>query len=308
MKFLVILHIYYEYMWPELKSYILNLEENSYDIVVTLSKDNEDLRKDILALNPQAKILLVENKGYDVWPFIKALRNVNLDNYKYLIKLHTKRDMPRDRIILIGTKYFFRGSRWRSLLLSFISLKDNFNKCVECMDKDESIGMVGNKMLLDTIKFKQRFRDPHLKYCIEEAKKMMLKMGIEPIPSDRVYYIGGTMFMCRTSIMKPLLKLDISAEDFKIVERDNENEPAHVLERVFGWLVTSAGFSFADPFTTRNDIIHQLPENIQCRIFTFLVRHRYISKCVRFLFRCDKIDGYREIKVFKIKLFKIKCK
>ena len=86
------------------------------------------------------------------------------------------------------------------------------------MDKDESVGMVGNKMLLDTTKFKQRFRDPHVKYCIEEAKKMMLKMGIEPIPSDRVYYIGGTMFMCRTSIMKPLLKLDISAEDFKIVE------------------------------------------------------------------------------------------
>lgn len=45
MKFLVILHIYYEYMWQELKSYLLNLEEGSYDLVVTLSKENEELKK-----------------------------------------------------------------------------------------------------------------------------------------------------------------------------------------------------------------------------------------------------------------------
>ena len=94
MKFLVILHIYYEYMWQELKSYLLNLEEGSYDLVVTLSKENEELKKEILLLNPNSKIILCENRGYDVWPFIKALNEVNLDNYKYLIKLHTKRDLP----------------------------------------------------------------------------------------------------------------------------------------------------------------------------------------------------------------------
>lgn len=32
-------------MWQELKSYLLNLEEGSYDLVVTLSKENEELKR-----------------------------------------------------------------------------------------------------------------------------------------------------------------------------------------------------------------------------------------------------------------------
>lgn len=308
MKFLVILHIYYEYMWPELKSYLKNINEGSYDLVVTLSKSNEELQKDILAFNKNAKIILSENRGYDVWPFIKALNNVELDKYKYLIKLHTKRDLPDESNIIIDNRYFFKGRRWRSLLLSFISSKENFDKCVKCLDEDNSVGMINHKMLLDGTKLKQKFRDKHLKYCVEEAKSLLKKIEVNIIPADRVNYIGGTMFICRASIMKPLLKLNLNSDDFVAVQRDNENELAHVMERVFGWLVTSSGFTFADPYTTRDEMISQIPESIKCRILTFPVRHRIFSKVQRFIFRCDKIDGYREIKLFKIKLFKIKCK
>ena len=52
-------------MWPELKSYLKNINEGSYDLVVTLSKSNEELQKDILAFNKNAKIILSENRGYD---------------------------------------------------------------------------------------------------------------------------------------------------------------------------------------------------------------------------------------------------
>lgn len=308
MKFLVILHIYYEYMWQELKSYLLNLEEGSYDLVVTLSKENEELKKEILLLNPNSKIILCENRGYDVWPFIKALKEVNLDNYKYLIKLHTKRDLPKDVNIIIADKYFFKGSRWRSLLLSFISSKENLDKCVKTLDENESVGMINSKMLLDKTKFKQRFRDPHLKYCINEAKRLLDSIDVDVKPASYVEYIGGTMFIARADIFKPLLKLGLKAEDFRTVERDNENELAHVIERVMGWLVTSNGYTFDDPYTTKEFLKSLRWESFVCRIQTIPIRHRLLNKTIRFLFRCDKVEDYREIRVFKIKLFKIKCK
>ena len=233
-------------MWQELKSYLLNLEEGSYDLVVTLSKENEELKKEILLLNPNSKIILCENRGYDVWPFIKALNEVNLDNY--------------------------------------------------------------SKMLLDKTKFKQRFRDPHLKYCINEAKRLLDSIDVDVKPDSYVEYIGGTMFIARADIFKPLLKLGLKAEDFRTVERDNENELAHVIERVMGWLVTSNGYTFDDPYTTKEFLKSLRWESFVCRIQTIPIRHRLLNKTIRFLFRCDKVGEYREIKIFKIKLFKIKCK
>lgn len=308
MKFLVILHIYYEYMWPELKSYLMNLNKGSYDLVVTLSNDNEELKQEILSFNDKALIILTENRGYDVWPFIKALSKVNLDDYQYLIKLHTKRDLPDSSIIIIDNHYFFKGRKWRQYLLSFISSKANFDKCVETLDNDPSVGMINSMMLLDGTRLNQKFRDLHLKYCIEKAKSLLESIKINPLPNDKVNYIGGTMFMCRASIMKPLLKLNLCADDFAAVQRENENELAHVLERVFGWLVTSQGYRFSDPYTTKEDIKKQLPERIICRIKTFPLRHRIFSKIMRFIIRYDKNNGYREIKIFKIKIFKYKLK
>ena len=91
---LVHVHIYYEFLWPELKSCLKNIDGYTHQIVVTLVKENPKLQEDILSSFPNAKIEIVENLGFDLGPFIHVLNEVNLDDYSYVIKLHTKRDIP----------------------------------------------------------------------------------------------------------------------------------------------------------------------------------------------------------------------
>lgn len=41
-----------------------------------------------------ADFYVVPNLGFDLGPFVYALDKVNLSDYSYVIKLHTKRDIP----------------------------------------------------------------------------------------------------------------------------------------------------------------------------------------------------------------------
>ena len=69
---------------------------------------------------------IVKNLGFDLGPFVHVLNEVNLNDYSYVIKLHTKRDIP-----LNGKKDWYTGSGWRDALLKFIRSKDVFDKVVE---------------------------------------------------------------------------------------------------------------------------------------------------------------------------------
>ena len=90
MKILVHLHLYYADMLPEMLNSLRSLEGRAYDLYVTLVKDCETVKKEILAFKNDAQIMMVDNRGYDLAPFLKVLQSVSLDDYGYVIKLHTK--------------------------------------------------------------------------------------------------------------------------------------------------------------------------------------------------------------------------
>ena len=90
---LVHLHLYYKDMLKTMLAYIDNISNYDYDLYVTMVEEDENTIKQIKEFNNRANIIKVSNRGFDVWPFICVLQKVNLDDYSYIIKLHTKRDM-----------------------------------------------------------------------------------------------------------------------------------------------------------------------------------------------------------------------
>ena len=91
-KILVHLHIYYPSLYDELKSYINNITDG-FDLYVSMVEEHKDIIDDLQNNFKNVNIDIVENRGYDVGPFIEVLNKVNLDDYSYIIKLHTKRDI-----------------------------------------------------------------------------------------------------------------------------------------------------------------------------------------------------------------------
>ena len=104
-RILVHTHIYYEFLYPELKSCLLNLSDLDCDYFFTLVENNSNLIDDIKKTFPNSKVEVVKNLGFDLGPFVHVLNEVNLKDYSYVIKLHTKR--VRNKFV-----YLFRHISW----------------------------------------------------------------------------------------------------------------------------------------------------------------------------------------------------
>lgn len=115
-KILVCVHIYYhnqvDYIIEKLKS----LNALDYDLFVTYANENKETNEKFLNFNKNVKFKPVKNKGYDIYPFLVLINEIDLENYSSLLKLHTKNCSTARNIIwrndlyenLLGTKYIFR--------------------------------------------------------------------------------------------------------------------------------------------------------------------------------------------------------
>ena len=84
------LHLYYTEQLPNIIKYLKSLEDVDYDLFVTMVEIDKGIEEQIKAFNKKANIRVVENRGYDIGPFVDFLHKINLDDYKYILKLHTK--------------------------------------------------------------------------------------------------------------------------------------------------------------------------------------------------------------------------
>ena len=90
-KIAVHMHLYYAEQLEDLLQRLESLSGTAYDLYVTMGAEDKKAEQTIKAFKADANIRIVRNLGYDVGPFIDFLHHVNLDDYDYIIKIHTKR-------------------------------------------------------------------------------------------------------------------------------------------------------------------------------------------------------------------------
>lgn len=288
MKIFVHVHIYYANMWNELKEYLKNITV-PYDMVVTFVDKHPEIEDDILFFKSDAKIMYVENKGWDVGPFISALQSINLNNYDYVIKIHTKRDLPglfseEDIPFYYPVrKHLKYKSEWRHELLSFLQDEITFEKCLSAFESDKQLGMTANfKIITD--------KSEKDKKVYNEAKNLLIKIGY---PQEDFKFVAGTMFMVRAKLLTPVLTIKDFIGDFTETKRKDIAVSAHVLERFLGGLVCLQGYEIKDVFTEKQKFGFPFRE-IAVGIFRFVFQYRVTQ------------SGYKTIKIFKIPIFRKK--
>ena len=236
---LIHIHLYYIDMWPYMKAQLENIRALKYSssLVVTLPDSDTTQARKIREQYPDARILWVQNQGYDIAPLLEVLQSVNLEDYSYVIKLHTKRDMPGD-VYLKPLPYNYGFERWREYLTNFCQLKQ-LQTSLQAFEQQKSLGMVADFRLIWR-REEARFRsalDRHLS-----------KVGLQ----KRGYaYVMGSMFMCRATLLAPLLRLGFKPQDFASPDTAHTENLAHEIERFLGLSVLAQGYRIADPFTPR---------------------------------------------------------
>lgn len=224
------LHLFYEKQLDEVLVKLANLREVDYDLFVTVTDENKDVSDKLKSFNPNVKIISVENRGYDVGPFIEFLHHIDLNDYKYVLKLHTKSKYSNNYTHLNNMR--FDNALWGKVLWdALLASPKRVQKDIEKLKKPR-VGMLASK------------------YCINKEERNYKKLlsqinqkleDLELTQTNTPEFVAGSMFYARADLLKPLLKMQLS--DFAPTDgRVKEGTLAHVVERVMGEVIKEQGY------------------------------------------------------------------
>lgn len=234
-KILVHLHLYYNNQVDYIISKLKNICDCDWDLVVTYVNDDSKCHEKIKQLKQDAKFIKVENLGYDILPFLKLIKDVNLDEYDYVLKIHTK----NERNILFSNnskipKLYLKDFEWRNLLFdALLSSKKRF-RCNLKKISDHHIGFIGNGILCFDIRKSNNTDSNSL------LKELKNKLNVS---TDYNYFIAGTMFLIKASILNRLKCVDLDDERLYVYpQTGNCGTYLHAFERIFTILTIDEGY------------------------------------------------------------------
>ena len=204
-KKIVVAHIHYFDVWKDVKLAIKNIEPDEIYITTTTSQSNLDLMK--IAF-PSATIIQLPNMGRDVYPVIHLANLGVFDNKSVVWKLHTKKSI-----------HTFGGDRWRRDLFFAISGTPRIAFAVHQLLSGNEVAMVGADRYLTRLSHFNLQDNKHL------FRLWSMRSGYLG-PSEKTTYIAGTIFACRSEVLRDLKHLNLSAENF-LVEDNSKRLFSH---------------------------------------------------------------------------------
>ena len=225
MHLLVIVHIYYEDLWPELAD-VLSFLPGPFDLRVTCVRDAEGISSMVHERFPLARVEQVENRGFDMGPFFHVLNSVRLEDYDAVVKLHTKRDIPPHYVMRVDVS----GPKFRELLLSFAAGGERWQETLDRLFRQGTCMVGEGKLALN------RFSDSLRDY--DAVKAVMRRAGLS---FRGGFFVAGSMFIVRAPLLKPF-QGRFRLEDFDVSDRSQGDCLPHFLERALGYAVYAQGY------------------------------------------------------------------
>lgn len=217
-KLVVVLHLFYKDIVDEILEYLNNIPFE-FDVIASVPNyGNKEIIQKVISKYPNSQILIThkQNSGRDIEPFIKILPVISSLDYKYVLKLQTKKGyFNKEKGLLID-----HGNEWRrEILQSLVGSCERVKSIFSEFEDNDNLNMVGTKMYYFSLKTFPYSDDGIL-------AKDLLK---NPVGEG---FFAGTMFWSRVSCLKPLESLFF--KNFIGNNLNNDNNTCHIIERLFG--------------------------------------------------------------------------
>ena len=265
-KLLVHLHIFYHDQVDFFIEKLKNINGYDWDLIVTYCDENESTNHKLIDFKPNCRLQKVGNVGYDVLPFIKVIKSIDIYKYDYILKLHTKN--YQQKLYLNGFKK--GGYWWRNELINpLIGSKRSFAKCINEFKNNNKIGFICSEIMLWDIE----------NYWPEDT--YMLKDELNRINFKSKYnkFCAGTMFIARADIFRFLQKIDIDENKFPIAGKTKTTGTiAHVYERIFTIAADEFGYEF---LTIKNHKEYFMKYFVKYLEKIFSLKNKYLKNNVK---------------------------
>jgi len=231
----VALHLHYAELWPEI-AFLLKRWRARFQLIVTLTHEDDALARRIAADFPAAKVEVVENRGRDVRPFLQLLESGALDAYELVCKIHGKRSLRSGASPLFGE--MFRRAAFLDLVGSDAQVED-----IQIRFASEPLlGLVGP----ERFRARSRHNDPAEIMGASRAtiEALARRMGAE-IGQGEYDVFHGTMFWARPRALARLRELGLAANGFSPEAGREDGALEHAVEGLINHAVRAAGFKVA---------------------------------------------------------------
>lgn len=230
----VYLHMHYWQTWDEIEQVLLNDCQGLQLIVTSTAKRELEFNR-IRARFPDSQVIVAENRGRDVGPFMQLLKDGVFDSYDAVCKIHGKLSLKNGQETVSGL-------RIRRYILASLLADGACARALEAFHRDERLGMLGPRALLLP---RHGPATRHIKTERRQMERIFRRAGAGHIATENARFFAGTMFWFRPAALEHLRKSAISINDFDPENGAKRNTLQHAMERVFGLFVEDAGYRIA---------------------------------------------------------------
>lgn len=217
-KVALIVHVYYEDVWLKIRNHIIeNALFNYFDIYITSTKECKSwLEESLKNLKCVQSISYFENKGKDIYPFLKIVQEV-VKKHKYFCKIHTKKKEVSD-------------IAWNASSTSLFLKSHAIERIRRNFESGFDIGLIGFVNHYENIADK-----------MFENKEMMVSIlnetyGYQKKDFNQNHFFAGSVFWGRSEIVADFAKRFFQTNlDFQSID-EIDGMLEHALERVLGIL------------------------------------------------------------------------
>lgn len=197
-------------------------------VVTTAPEREHGVREVLAACGMEARILVCENRGRDILPFLHAADMLLDEGEDVVLKLHTKRSPQRDD-----------GDHWRRTLVAGLAGEDRAAAAMRRFTQEERLGLLSAPDGLRRIADQSGGNRAAFEYLCS-------RIGLRDRRWKRARFAPGSMFWVRLEALRPLLDAHLGVWEFEAEAGQLDGTLAHAIERLFGAVVNDAGYAIAE--------------------------------------------------------------
>lgn len=222
----VVAHLFYVDLLEEIYAELGNVIE-PFDLFVTTPFEGvtPNILNKFSERAQSVTVLVVENRGRDIGPFILLYRTGILDPYLAVLKLHTKR-----------SKYSINGDFWRQEIYRGLLGSSKLTRNITELFEQPNVGMVGI----------ERYYLSNQKYWGADkanTTQLLFEMGvIKQEEEPELGFFAGSMFWFKPQAFVPLKLISNEHLMFEPENGMQDGTLAHAVERIFCQVARHQGF------------------------------------------------------------------
>ena len=217
----VFVHVFYPHLLPELSACLKHVPCTAHVYVSVDSEEKAALARS--ALEPlnfsHLEVRVLPNKGWDIAPFLVGFADV-LEIYPLIVRLHAKHSPQLPSAM---------ADNWRSMLFSaLVGSKDRVRRLEALFANNPGLGLVCPPPL-DAFPYLISIGNN-----LPGMQRLLKPYHISLKPTTAIDFPMGSMFWCRSEVLRPWLRQNLSFDDFEpTASNDRDGSLAHALERLF---------------------------------------------------------------------------